>query len=478
MRLHQRLGERDFWLVQAGVFGVTIVHTMLEVWQSGPDPSTFYEGARHLPVVAYAIPVAFASLRYGIEGGLLTGALVVALALPNVLTAHLSGFGWIGELATVLFVVAVGLVVAVVVEREQQSRIRAEESARRLALLGDVAASFNYLPDPRLFLRAVLDELIDALQLDSAAFRGVDESWPTVARRSRREGSERATGPGDDPVVGFPPGEGLIAIPVAAGGELGKLVVSAGDAVLNSRDLELLASVAEEMGLALENARLNEMERTMRRDHVQAVTRAQEEERKRVSRELHDEANTLVGLSRGLDRLKRHLEEGGSDTAAIEDLRSLAVSGIDGMRRVSRDLRPPMLDDLGLIPALEWLVGRVGKHGEEQVRLEVAGSVRRLPSEVELAAFRIVQEALNNIVKHAAATVATVAIVFGDGRFEARIEDDGCGLDERARSREAAFGLVGMRERADLVGGEVTITSLVGTGTAVAFSVMCESDSI
>ena len=185
---------------------------------------------------------------------------------------------WIGELATVLFVVAVGLVLAVVVEREQRSRIRAEESIRRLALLDDIAASLNHLPDPRLFLRAVLDELIDALRLEAVAFVGVDESWPTVVREPNRERIEDSRRPGDDDwIVGIPQGEGLIVVPVAAGGELGKLVVSAGDVVLGGRDLELLASVAEEMRLALENARLDEIERTMGREHVQAVTRAQEE---------------------------------------------------------------------------------------------------------------------------------------------------------------------------------------------------------
>jgi len=210
------------------------------------------------------------------------------------------------------------------------------------------------------------------------------------------------------------------------------------------------------------------------RNHLREITRAQEEERQRIARELHDEtAQDLVVLSRQLDSfvvsaIDRLPVE---DISHLEGLRQQAERILDGVHRFSQDLRPSVLDDLGLVPALEWLASDMTEHLGIAVDMKVLGSVRRFPPEIELVLFRIAQEALRNVWKHSGASKARVTVEFGDGKAVLMVEDEGNGFELPERIDDLTvtgkLGLAGMQERAQLIGGSLRLESKPGKGTTV-----------
>lgn len=237
-------------------------------------------------------------------------------------------------------------------------------------------------------------------------------------------------------------------------------------------DLKLLASVGRQIGIAVENARLYENLHF----YVRQITRAQENERKRIARELHDDTTQrLIDLSRRIDDLASSgavLAE--STHTRLEEFQQLIDDILHGIRRFSRDLRPSVLDDLGLLPALEGLMADLQENGIE-TELETQGESRRLSPEVELALFRIVQEAYNNIRRHAAASRVVTTVRFGEERVSVRVHDDGEGFDRPVRIDDLAttskLGLAGMLERAQLLGGTLVVESELGQGTTVTVEV-------
>jgi len=208
------------------------------------------------------------------------------------------------------------------------------------------------------------------------------------------------------------------------------------------------------------------------RFYVQQITKAQEEERKRIARELHDDTvQSLVVISRQLDKLASAQPPLMSDTTPLEDLGGQIDSILDGVRRFSQDLRPSIIDDLGLIPALRWLASDLKEHFNISVDIEIVGVERRFPPEIELLLFRIAQEALRNVWRHSSASSAWVAIEFSERKTLLTVRDNGKGFKLQDRlgnlSEVAKLGLAGMAERAKLMGGELRITSESGKGTVV-----------
>ncbi len=203
------------------------------------------------------------------------------------------------------------------------------------------------------------------------------------------------------------------------------------------------------------------------RTYVREVTRAQEKERTRIARELHDDtAQSLILLCRGLDTAARS----GAQSEKLDEMRSLADSILENVRRFSRDLRPSILDDLGLLPAIEWLAAEMTRRGAASAAVKVEGTPKRLPAEAELVLFRIAQEALHNVEKHASRSSATVQVHFGPEEMTLTVTDSGPGfvLPEASRLAQAGkLGLRGMQERAELLGAEFTIESDPGRGTSV-----------
>ena len=212
-----------------------------------------------------------------------------------------------------------------------------------------------------------------------------------------------------------------------------------------------------------------DLSRRVAQDALRRIVAAQELERQRLARELHDETGqALTSILLGLRTIESADTPDGVEAAAAE-LRELVLSTLHDVRRLAVELRPKALDDFGLEPALERLTTTFA----EQTGIAVDYHARipeRLPADVETALYRIVQEALTNIVKHAEATRVSVVVTRQQNSVKAVVEDDGVGFD-RAMTREDGLGLLGMRERVQLVGGRFTIESTAGSGTTVAAEV-------
>ena len=205
--------------------------------------------------------------------------------------------------------------------------------------------------------------------------------------------------------------------------------------------------------------------------YLRQINRAQEEERKRIARELHDDTiQYMVVLARQLDELASS-SKGLSDEERLhlENLRQQINSIMEGVRRLSHDLRPATLDRLGLLPALEWLASQVPSG--VSVEVKAYGTERRLPAEVELVLFRIAQEALSNVRRHSQATKAEVKVEFEDKKARITVKDNGKGfaLPETMGDlvKAGRLGLAGMQERIQLLNGSLKIESETGRGTTV-----------
>ncbi len=208
--------------------------------------------------------------------------------------------------------------------------------------------------------------------------------------------------------------------------------------------------------------------------YMRQVLTAQEEERKRIARELHDEtAQSLLLTLQRVDAISYGSELKLPKTAEkeLDELRGLLLQTLGNVRRLTRDLRPQILDDLGLVPAVEWLVEEVEKQCGLKATVEVVGRRRQLGPETQLLLFRIAQEALSNVRKHSGASEAKVVLSFAKERVGISIEDNGRGFRVPDNVTELAstgkLGLLGMSERARLVGGSLFIDALPGRGTRV-----------
>jgi signal transduction histidine kinase len=205
-------------------------------------------------------------------------------------------------------------------------------------------------------------------------------------------------------------------------------------------------------------------------DSLRRVVEAQESERRRLARELHDETGqALTSILLGLKSLEE--TSGGADfRGAAEQLRELVVSTLEDVRRLAVELRPTALDDFGLVPALQRLAALFSEQTGIGVDFESSlPGDERLPEAVETALYRIVQESLTNVVKHARARTVSILLARRDGTVTAVVEDDGTGFDPAA-NRKGGFGLVGMGERLALLGGRLEIES-GATGTTIVAEV-------
>jgi signal transduction histidine kinase len=229
-------------------------------------------------------------------------------------------------------------------------------------------------------------------------------------------------------------------------------------------DLRLAETFASRAAIAVD------LSQRVSRDVVRHVVAAQELERARLARELHDETGqALTSILLGLKSLE-DAPAGDDGRAALAEVRELVVSTLQDVRRLAVELRPAALDDFGLVPALERLVGTFREQTGMTVDLENRLKDRRLPTDVETALYRIVQEALTNVVKHADAGRVSIVLAHRDRSVAVVVEDDGSGFDPAA-ARDEGLGLVGMRERVGLVGGRLRIESAAGTGTTLVAEV-------
>jgi len=215
----------------------------------------------------------------------------------------------------------------------------------------------------------------------------------------------------------------------------------------------------------------------MERKYLSQVIEAQENERRRISRELHDEIGQgLTAIKFNLDRMDKDLPP--SFPAIRERLgeaKSLSNQMLTAMRQLSVDLRPTMLDDVGLIPTLRWYIQNFSDRLNIQSTFQSVGFQEKLHPVIETTLYRVIQEALNNIAKHSGASRIEVHLERKDSIISASIEDNGRGFDlekvGQLESSERGFGIVGMQERVSLLGGKIDIQSRPDLGTFIRIEV-------
>jgi two-component system, NarL family, sensor histidine kinase DevS len=227
------------------------------------------------------------------------------------------------------------------------------------------------------------------------------------------------------------------------------------DPRFSDADLRVAQAFANRAALALD------LSERVGREAVRALLEGQELERRRLARELHDETGqALTSILLGLKPLERQVGE-----EPVAQIRELVSSALEDVRRLTVELRPPALDDFGLEAALERLTSVVAGRSGLNVQLNVAAG-SELSAECETAVYRIVQEALTNVVKHAEASSVSIVVAAGESSVRTVIEDDGVGFRVE-RIREGALGLVGMRERVGLLDGRFELQSTPGGGTTL-----------
>ena len=201
------------------------------------------------------------------------------------------------------------------------------------------------------------------------------------------------------------------------------------------------------------------------RDLSANVVEAREEERRRIARELHDElGQRLTALKIDLATLSAQLQLPGND-ARVAGMQAMLDDTLASVRRIASDLRPPMLDDLGLSAAIEWLAQDASRRTGIAVHAHLPEQAPAVDHRVATALYRMVQEALTNVARHAQAKSVEVALQVSGDELELTVADDGVGLDERALQRAGSFGLMGLRERAHMLGGQLDIGPRPGGGT-------------
>lgn len=457
-RLHQRpldgakwfgrapvpLGSPKFWITQCGVLIVMTIHTILRL-AGEPTPLT---------ASLMLIPVLYAAFAFGVTGAIATASWATALFSAHWLFLRSAPDSdthvWI-ELVNLAVLMASGIFVGQRVEVEQAARRRTEAALQ----LADVAEAryrglFEDQPSPVI----VTDSHDVVTELNTAAI-GVLGSAAVGRVLGDSLGLNRAE-------------LFLKELPVAvrsAAGAVRNYVPTARE--IDVGDGSVVFQIV--LGDVTEQCQRQEEQRAF----TGRVLQIQEEERLRLARELHDDPLQQLMF------LTRTLEEIAEDPLLAERLvdlvgkgRLIARSASTAVRTLILGLRPPMLDDLGLVPALRQLIENLPRRGELTVSLEINGPESRLPAELELTAYRVVQESLNNVVKHAEARRATVTVTFGKD-VELTVRDDGQGMPPASPTRigaDAGLGLIGIRERVTQSGGRLRISSRPGRGTVIQVS--------
>ena len=208
------------------------------------------------------------------------------------------------------------------------------------------------------------------------------------------------------------------------------------------------------------------------RQYVADITNSQEDERKRIARELHDDTvQSLIAIGQRIELIKGSLDDPTDARSRLTELRTMVTGAIASVRQFSRDLRPLALEDLGLVAAMQYLVNQLAQSEGIPVNLKIDGDVEGLSNDMEVAIYRILQETLNNVRRHAHATEVNVWARFGKNHIRLIVEDNGQGFDVPEAVTDLAslgsFGLMGLQERAQLFDGEANIISQPDKGTTI-----------
>jgi len=390
--------------------------------------------------------------------------------------------------------------------RLQVTEMTLQRRNRELWALYDLTSTLAQARSVEKILVMTVEHVAGVLSVEGVAAILLDERGETFVHGAAQGIAEspwaetRRTNPADDPLLGAmhtasgpvvlagpevrarggvwgqTGAAGLVAVPVGRRPIGALIVLCAPKRATPTAHVSLLSAFAQQMSVAVENVRLLEQmarARTQLRQLARQVVQAQEEERRRIARELHDEvAQALTGLKLNLAVLESALPD--QSTALHEQLakiRALLESTMEEIRGLALELRPAALDDLGLVPALRGYVDGFIKRTGLDVTSDLDASIGRLPERMETALYRIVQETMTNIVRHAAARHVQIILCTEDNEVYVCVADDGRGFDPAQRLKaaiaEGRMGLLGIQERVTLLRGRVSITAVPGRGTRV-----------
>ena len=428
--LRPPIHDPRFWAIQLVVVGIVIIHFYFDVHPA------LLGGALvdSVPVAALVLPIGYAGMRYGFAGSFATAAWATLLWLPDLLLPHDEGHV-LPDVMNLAIVLAVSFVFGQVIESERLAHRRIEEAtARALAVEVGYHQLFEANHSPIL----VVDDAHLVRDANPAA-RAVFGDGALGASCTDLLDCDVTLLAGS--VVALPDGHDyrvdVTSMPSADGQRLRQVAFD---------------DVTEERH-----------EQRQARYFAQLVVQVEEDQRRRLARELHDEPLQLfLHLARRLEALAETTAVPAAVSSELADARRQALDAASRLRTLSRDLRPPALDELGLVAALASLVADLDDGEGPTVDLEADDLAGRLSPELELAAFRIAQESLRNALRHAGANHVVVRLERGPAALTLTVTDDGRGFDPdqpRGGATAPSLGLVGMRERARLLGGTFDVRS-------------------
>lgn len=456
------LYDARFWATQLLVVAIAGLHTLLEARSPSLPTQILY----FVPEALFLIPVGYAALNFGLSGSLPTALWCTLLALPNLLIWH-QGEESSGILFQLGIIIAVGFFVGQRVDQETQARRQAEHAQAALQV-----SEARY--------RALFESSADGvIVFDQAGI--VREANPAAGELCDRPAANLQGLPlltllgqdGADRLLEYSAGPGLpstrrdLAYHRASGAKVSVEAVCTFFTDVSGETL-LQASLRD---VTRQRQRQQEL-----RSFAAHVLEVQEEERRRIAQELHDDVvQGLILLCRRLDTAEEQTSARAEPARAeIAAARQATEEMVSALRNFTRGLRPPALDDLGAITSIRRLLDDLGARTGINWEISVEGEQRRLTPAAELGLFRIAQEAIRNVERHAGATQIQVELRFHPARVELAISDNGRGFRAPAPSESepaGGLGLVGMQERATSLGGSLGIMSAPEQGTTIAAAI-------
>lgn len=444
------------------------VHTGIELRTAGHLQAPFDNSLAWTPVALFIVPVVYAALNFGFAGSVATALWCTIAAVPNFLIFH-HGPQLIAEIVQLGIVDAIAVLVGQRVDREMSARQRAEAAGVALeASESRYRGLFESSPIPIL----VLDSEGSVLEANPAAnalfggstagLKGISVSSlignQAAAKivKSSPDGDENDDSQ-DDAYLVLTRGDGSHVY-------LAPIISGTGDRA--NPDIEVL----------LKDVTVEHYRQAGLRAYAAHILQIQEEERKRIAQELHDDTvQELVLLCRRLDLVESASERlPESATRGLRLARESAETAVRSLRGFARALRPPILDDLGLMSPINRLLSDLTERAGIDAEMKEVGEERKLPPDTALALFRIAQEALRNVEHHAQATSVTVTVDFLEGIVKLSVADNGVGFvlpPGQDFVTSGKLGLLGMRERAEALGGRLDIQSRPGEGTVLTASI-------
>lgn len=452
------LRDHRLWVTVGLIGGLALVWQVVLVLLGHP----YYSSTTNLlPLGIFLVPVLYASITFGLGGGMVVSITSAVATLPWVLQS-LSNDNTPGawfDFVQVLVLLVVAYFVGRAVRSERQARQAAERS-RQDHLLAEIRYRDLFETNSQPTLLADLAGVVQEANVAAQELFGRDGRPLAGARLPDLVGTEVFAALRDNRVR---PGR----VEVAA-------TADAAPAVFRPVGRLVTVDAQPMLQVVLQDVTEDSRRRQLAQAYAADVLRGQEDERRRIAQELHDgPLQTLVHVCRLIDSLSAEPGPAGPSPATLAQLRATTESVVAEVRQISRGLRPPLLDDLGLLAALQRLCDDAERRAGVAVFLRVHGTVPRLSAPVELTVYRIAQEALSNVHRHAGASTVEVRLWTADGRLELRVVDDGEGFDlgPGGVAAKGTLGLAGMSERATLVGGSLQVRSQRGVGTTVAASV-------